>query len=299
LAHPLPKSNIFREDKKSGLIKYLSNHPRGISKAAGLVLVLFAALFTVVNKCPSNGQTLTIYVLFGAGLALLFAESAKGTILKLSFNNIGLTVVGGLALTVGLSVFDPIGKYKPDDCRLNAGLTNITVTVHGKKGLNDCVLKGKGKVVMNIPREVKKQPINDECQASFANIPVGVPIKLDIEFSEPYHPVFPDSNYIITPNDNIYLQVVLPGLDKVYGRVIFGDTALAGVDVQLQTSTDTFKTTTNENGFYTISIPEASQKNEYIIWFSKTGFRSTNATAHPQLGLPVSILMEKQTQTKK
>ena len=185
---------------------------------------------------------------------------------------------------------NPIGQFKPDLCDPK---TSVTVFVHGKKGKQDLILRQQGYVIMNIKDEMKKVSINENGQAFFQNLGVGEGVHLNIDFSEPYKSLYPDSTYIIQPNGDIYLAVALEGLNKVHGKVLFDDSPLAGVTVNLPTKDSNFLVTTSVTGDFSIDIPEKMQTKTYKVWFIKDGYKAKSYNAYPETGQPMMVVMEK------
>ena len=155
------------------------------------------------------------------------------------------------------------------------------------------ILRQKGFVIMDLGGERKRASINENGQAFFQNLHFGDSIRLDIDFSEPYKTIYPDSIYIIQANGNIYLQIALQGIDKVKGMVLFNDAPLKEVIVKLIGKTGILLDTTDQTGDFSFTIPEQMQNNEYQIWFTKEGFKTKSAPAFPQTGEPLNIVMEK------
>jgi hypothetical protein len=135
--------------------------------------------------------------------------------------------------------------------------------------------------------------INENGQATFSNLTVGDSIHLNINYSEPYKAIWPDSVYKINPNENIYLAAQLEGLNHVHGSVLYYGSFLPGVIVKLITKNGNMLDTTNQTGDYHFSIPEKSQMKDYPIWFFKSGFVTKSYTAYPETGQELNIVMEK------
>jgi hypothetical protein len=163
------------------------------------------------------------------------------------------------------------------------------VFVHGEKGKQDIILQ-KGSVILDVKGIRVESQINENGQAFFQNLHVGDQIRLDIKFSEHYRAIFPDSVYTIEADRPIYLEVALPGIDKVKGTVFYKDLPLDDVLIKL----DTLIATTDKTGGFVIYIPEELQKNNgYSVFFMKEGFESKVVSAFPQTGEPLIIIMEK------
>jgi hypothetical protein len=257
-----------------------------LTKSIGTVFILAAVLIALLKNCPNNVLLFIIYALIGIGIALLLAKSADRAKADVTIYNVGISLGGGVALPFILFFTNPIGRFKTDAC---APVTSATIFVHGKKGRQDMILRQNGFVIMDVGEERKRASINENGQAYFQNLRIGDSVRLNIDFSEPYKALHPDSVYIIQQNSKIYLSVALEGIERVWGRVLYGDDPLEGVTVQI----DSLSTTTKGDGNYNISVPEQMQRKEYQVWFIKKGYKSKSAPAFPQTGEPLNIIMEK------
>jgi hypothetical protein len=266
---------------------------KNIAKLSGGLFIVLAVIIALFNKCPTNVQYFIIYALFGIGAALLLAKSAERTSANVTVYNVGIGLSGGVALPFILFFTNPIGSFKPDDCNRLLSATSATVFVHGKKGKQDMILRQKGFVIMDLHGERKRASINENGQAFFQNLHSGDSVRLDIDFSEPYKTIFPDSVYIIQPGSTIYLQVALQGIGEVRGMVLYNAVPLADVTVKLIGKTGILLDTTNSTGDFSFTIPERMQTNEYQVWFIKEGFKAISYPAFPQTGEPLNIVMEK------
>jgi len=151
------------------------------------------------------------------------------------------------------------------------------------------ILRQQGFVIMDINGERKRESINEKGQATFQNLYIGDKVLLNIDFSEPYKAIYPDSVHVITGEGRIYLPVALEGIDKVQGVVLYNEKPLSGVLVKINSLTDT----SNETGDYQIIIPDSMQSKEYQVRFLKPSFKEKRVTAYPQTGQPLNIIMEK------
>jgi hypothetical protein len=167
--------------------------------------------------------------------------------------------------------------------------TSVTVFVHGKEGRQDLILRQKGFIIMNENGEQKKEDIDDKGKAVFQNVFIGDKVPLDVDFSEPYHPVHRDSLYLIKKDSPIYLEVQLENLDRVYGSVTYNNMPLENVTVSI----DTLRTNTDSLGYFEIRIPEQEQRQRQQVTFNKPGFKTQIATAYPEDRVPLPVTMEK------
>jgi hypothetical protein len=253
----------------------------------GLLLILLTALITLLIQCPSNSQVLSLYILFGTGIGLVFVKSVERSAFFYRLADIRFKLGGAVAFIFLLIWYNPIERYKANSC--NA--LSVAVFVHGKKGKQDLILRQQGDVIMDVNGERKRHSIDENGQATFQNLHVGDEVRLSIDFSEPYHSLSPDSVYRITTDGRIYMAVALQGIDRVKGKVLTGDYALPGVSVQI----DTLHTLTDSSGFFMLIIPEALQASQYQVWFSKQGYHTVSINAFPQTGLPVLLMMTEES----
>ena len=172
--------------------------------------------------------------------------------------------------------------------RPNSELTNVTVLVEDQNG--DFVMRQQGKIVMMVEGgEVKQEDIDSKGAASFKNVKVGDTVRLKVNFSEPYHPLAPDSLYTIHADGRICLRVGLQNLGRVFGRVWYRDQAMPGVIV----SVGNLRDTTDDLGRYEIRIPEAEQRQEQEVFFRAAGYKDIVKKAFPQTNQPLNVVMER------
>lgn len=169
-------------------------------------------------------------------------------------------------------------------------LKNVTVNVRDKDGTLVESLLTQGYVIMTTSGGgAPKELIDDKGAASFKNIKVGDNVRLSIEFSEPYQPIYPDSVYTVPEDGRIHLTVALQHLGKVFGRVIYRDKELPGVIVAVGSLRDT----TDDLGRYEIFIPENEQRPDQEVFFKKDGFKSMTKRAYPQTNQPLNVILER------
>lgn len=260
--------------------------PSIIWKIAGLVFLTAATIITLAIRCPTKPQYFIIYTLVGLSLSFLLYRNARQAKLVYKLLNIGFRVTGGLALIFGLYYTNPIDRFHPNNCEMPV---SVSVFVHGKKGRQDMILRQQGYVIMDILSERKRESINEKGQAAFQNLHIGDKVLLNIDFSEPYKAIYPDSVHVITEDGRIYLPVALEGINKVQGMVIYNEKPLPGVIVKIDRLIDT----SNETGNYYISIPDSLQSKEYQVQFYKPDYKGKVVTAYPQTGQPLNIILEK------
>ena len=251
------------------------------------MFVLGAVLIALLIPCPTRVQYFIIYALIGLGITFLLLKSAEKSNASMKLYNVSIALTGGVAVPFILFFTNPIDAFKPGNC--NSPIS-VTVFVHGSKGRQDMVLRQQGHVVMDVKGgERKRADINENGAAYFQNLHAGDQVNLDVDFSEPFRSIYPDSLYVITSDNRIYLPVALQGIDKVEGIVLYNDSPLPGVIVKIGGLLDT----TNDTGDFSIDIPKQLQRKEYQVWFIKEGFKAKSAPAYPQTGKALEILMEK------
>ncbi len=192
-------------------------------------------------------------------LELLEDQKTKKITSQLNWKKAGAllaVVIGalaGIAELSGYSLRDIFSEKPP----ATTESFPLTVFVHGKGGPQDMILRQQGKVVIDFPGgERRDAPIRENGEAFFQNLPPtfhGKKVRLNVDFSEPYKSIFPDSLYVLLPNEQIYLPVALLGLDKIAGTVIWNDTPLPGVTVNIGSA---ISDTTDPFGYYELHIPE-------------------------------------------
>jgi hypothetical protein len=255
-------------------------------KALGFLFIAIAIVFVSIFKCPSSAQYIVIYTLLGLGSSALFYRSAQQTRLSFRSYNFNVIFFGCIGVPAALIVYNPIDRYKGSGCDT---ATSVTVFVHGKKGRQDIILQDKGYVMMDLQGERKRESIDEKGQAVFHNLHIGDKVLLNIDFSEPYKSIYPDSTYTVTPEARIYLPVALQGIEKVQGMILYNEEPLADVTIKI----DELTGKSDETGHYSIPIPESLQAREYKVWFIKKGFKAKSAISYPQTGQSLNVVMEK------
>ena len=258
-----------------------------VSKFIACILLAMGTTIALAIRCPSNVQYFLIYTIIGVAIALFFIRSAGLSTLRFKFRGSGLALSGAIVLPFVLFFTNPVGRFKSDSCRLEQG---ITVFVHGKKGTQDIVLRQQGYVILDYGAERKRSVIDDKGEAHFENLHAGDRIKLNIDFSEPYRSVHPDSIYIVDERGAIYLQVYLEGGNLVEGNIMYKDAPLSGVLVTIR---HTASGVSDSLGNFSLAIPDSLQNRSYEVSFNKPGFAEQKAIAYPQTGIPLTVFMKK------
>ena len=260
--------------------------PLTINRIIGVLCILTTVVIALLPGCLTNAAYFVLYALTGIGISLLLYRSANKSNISVRNFNIVIALTGGVALPFILFFTNPIGQFKPDSC---ASRIAVTVYVHGKGGRQDIILRQKGYVIMDVHGERKKAPIDENGEAHFQNLEPGDSARVNIDFSEPYRSLRPDSVYMLHAPGSIYLPVVLQGIGNVSGIVMYKEAPLEAVIVQI----DSLSTSTDQNGHFSMAIPEGLQKSKYKVWFMKKGFKSKAAAAWPEAGEPMEIIMER------
>ncbi|MCC7503921.1 MAG: hypothetical protein IT259_01415 [Saprospiraceae bacterium] len=253
----------------------------------GLLLLLGPAIaLAAFLPCPSASveNTFRLLMALGAGGVATLLPGVFHLEVK------GLKAGSAIGITALVYLVNPAGVVKNDGPCNEPKTTAITVFVHGKKGTQDMILRQQGFVIMDVPGgERKRASINENGQAFFQNLVVGDSVRIDVDFSEPYHATRPGRSYRIEPQGSIYLEVALQGLDKVFGTVVSGDKPLPGVVAAVGALRDT----TDETGYYEIAIPEHLQQKQQEVRFTRAGYKLLTKTAYPQTGAPLNVVMNK------
>lgn len=250
---------------------------------ASLAAILGAVLFV---PCPSSAQFFVFRLILALGAAGI------GAILP-GFLHIdtGVAKAGGaLALFTLVFLLNPAHLMGDERCKREEAIS-LTVFVNGKNGQSIQSLRQQGYVVLDVNGERKKELIDDKGQASFKNLRSGDKIRhVNVEFSEPYVSTRPDSVYTLDASGQIYLEVALQHLGRVFGTVLSRDQPLGGVIVLVD---NTFRDTTDATGSYSISIPETAQRSDPEVKFFKEGYRLEIKKAFPQTNQPLNLVMQK------
>lgn len=178
--------------------------------------------------------------------------------------------------------------FKLCPTEIDGKTTNVSVFVKDKK--NESVLRQQGKIEMEVQGgEKKSEDIDSKGTASFKNVKIGDKVSLNVNFSEPYRPLNPDSLYTIPSDGRITLTVGLQNLGRIFGTVKYGDKFMEGVLVDIEGLRDT----TDMAGSFEIIIPENKQRKDPKVKFLKKGFKDMTKPAFPQTNEPMEVVLEK------
>lgn len=261
-----------------------TSHKMSVWIGVGSLAAILAAVLFV--PCPSSAQFFVFRLILALGAAGI------GSILPgfLHIESGAAKAGGALGLFVLVYLLNPATRIGDERCKRMEALP-LTVFVSGKNGQSTQSLRQQGYVVLDANGERKKELIDDKGQASFKNLHVGDPIRhLNVEFSEPFQSTHPDSVYILDASGQIYLEVALQHLGRVFGTVLSGDQPLAGVIVLVD---NTFADTTDVTGSYSIEVPENKQRPDPEVKFFKEGYRLDIKKGYPQSNQALNWVMQK------
>lgn len=245
----------------------------------------FAVLLGITLLVPGWWRENTLLARTLLALAAGGVAATLPGFLNFEINNI-IKAGGALAAFVLVFLVNPPMEEEP---------LTLTVFVVGKNGQSVQSLHQQGYILLDAEGERKRELIDDKGQAHFKNLRPGAEIRnVQVEFSEPYRPVYPDSVYRLDAKGQIYLAVALQNLGRIYGTVLSGDDPLEGVIVTVNDLRDT----TDLTGSYSIDIPEGDQRSDPEVKFFKPGYKLLIKTARPQTGQPLNIVMEKSKTTR-
>ncbi len=275
-----------KEMNETPSIKSKNHFP--IPLVCGVILLLISSVGVWLIPCPSPIQIFLIRIFIATGIACISTILPGLIHLEIS----GIRAVGAVAILVLIYLWNPAKLINStSDCDLQ--FTSVIVNVKGKDG--QVALHSKGKVVVEILSSKKSQSqiitksIDENGQAIFPSVLIDSHMKLNIDFSEPYRPINPDSVYIIQSHSSIDFRVALHGIDRITGTVMYKDEPLSGVMVTV----DTLSTFTNSSGDFLLVIPEKLQRPDYSVRFIKKGYKILFQPAYPQTDVPLPIIMEK------
>lgn len=260
----------IERQKRNGTISF-ENAQTAQSKIQQSLLEIIDQLFEGSKKQPASKKRFP-YAWVVGGLATAAA------------------ILGGIAEFSGYSLRDIFGG----NSLTSSEPFNVTVFVHGQGGRQDMILRQQGEVIMDLGGERRSEPIRENGQAFFLNLPpsyIGKGVSLNVDFSEPYKSIHPDSLHPLKPGESIYLPVELQGLERIYGSAIWQEKPLPGVVVSIVGSSLT--DTTDAIGAYEILIPGAQRRKVQEVQFWKQGFKLMKLNSTPQIQQSLDIIMEK------
>lgn len=261
----------------------------------GFFCIFVGIAIAIFISCPTNFQSWVFYTLIAIGVGLIFYKSAGQSQVKGKIYGLTFKLRGVVALVLVYILYAIKSSFREDFCSIQLKRTSLTVFVHGKQSKQELILGNQGSVLMFLRKGIRKASIDENGQAFFPDILVGDSVKLEIDFSEPYRSLNPDSTYVISSSKPIYLTVALKGIDSVYGMVTYNEEPLPDVTVSLigYKNEEVIILKTGRLGGFRFKIPEKIQRKDYQLIFSKRGFKSKVAIAYPETDQSLDIIMEK------
>jgi len=198
-----------------------------------------------------------------------------------------LGILGGIAEFSGISLTDIFTGSGTDDT------FTVTVFVHGKKGIDDRILKNQGQVILGLRTNEMPSSINEKGEATFKEIPMsfkGKSVPIRIEHPQPYRATQPDSLYRLEPNAAIYLEVALEGTNRIFGKVMDFETEQWLDSVRV--SVEDIATYTDQYGWFELFIPEDRQRKFQRVSFYKRGYQIEDLDSipvHTQQQIDISL----------
>lgn len=229
---------------------------------SGSVIVISVIIFQNYFEDTINVSPLIVNMIFSAGAGLIIER--LGLLWK--GNKEVARLVIGLAGGI-LSFLTNVPHRLIEN-------TTITVSVRPKNNPQGILLRNQGNVMMDIEgdnavnSERRLEQINEKGVAIFSNVPVGKLVRFNVDYSEPYKSISPDSLYRIKSNQKIELIVELEGLEKISGQVRSNDLPLSGALVYIGDLRDT----TDDLGNFTINVPEELRRKTQFVNAFKPGY---------------------------
>ncbi|TXB62517.1 carboxypeptidase-like regulatory domain-containing protein [Phaeodactylibacter luteus] len=167
-----------------------------------------------------------------------------------------------------------------------ASSDSLTVFVHGKNGVRELPLQNRGAVRLIYGQAVRAKGINEAGQAVFNEIPAsffsaGAQVRIEVEDTEgePYYNLAEDSLYNLRPGQPVFVAVGLSGLDRLFGSVQDFETGqpIAGATVRV----GALHGHSDSTGWFSISIPEAEQRQFQTLRVFKEGYTPWKASRIP------------------
>lgn len=233
-----------------------------------------------------------------AGLALgsffvLFREVIRKNIFStLTKKQSYIIIIVFMILVWSLSIFAIIEYYHTGS---GSDLTAVTVLVHGEKGIDEMILPNRGQVKLIYGGIPIVETLNAKSEATFT-IPSKyfrsketVKILFYDPDGEPYRAKNPDSLYKLQPNENLYLEVKLFGLDKIWGVIEDIETEKPIPDARI--SIQGAVTFSNEYGEYTLLIPKEFQEKKQTVRATKEGYKTWTLNVPIQTNRELPIKM--------
>lgn len=258
----------------------------------GTFFTLVILGLVVFIPCPTSSQFGIFHIIISisaAGLAAVIPGF-------LEVEQKGIWRAGGALAVFALVFFGkPEKAFASDKCGGSA--FSITVFVHGKEGRHQRILQNQGKVVLHLGTSPREESINEKGEATFKEIPGdfnGKKAMIAVNHAQPYQSTHPDSMFELKPNAAIYLETVLSGTDKIFGRVFGFDSGdpLDSVRVSIR-KTEAF---TDNHGYFELEIPTDLQAKFQKVAFEKKGYlfmQMDSIPVHTKQEIQVSLKKKK------
>ena len=169
----------------------------------GLFLLLVPIYVLVyIDPCPTPivENLFRIIMALGAG--------GVATILPglLNLEITGVKAGSALGVMALVFLFNPAGAVR-DNSKCDSS-SNVTVVVHGIEGPHQKILRNEGFVVIEFAKKTVKEPIRENGEALFTELPapwLQDSVMIYIEHLQPYQVQRPDSLYRLKPGNKVYV----------------------------------------------------------------------------------------------
>jgi hypothetical protein len=169
---------------------------------------------------------------------------------------------------------------------------SLTVYVHGSQGRQDMALRNEGKVIIDLGNDRRIKDIGSQGEVHFSGIPARfrnqqVSVTIDAQGFEVV-----DSNKLYRLNSSpLYVAVKRDdSLSRVSG-IVRDEEYLPLKDVTIRIGS--VKTTTNEDGYFTLTIPLEQQKPQQTLTAFRQGYELWEEFVYPETGQEVKIILIK------
>ncbi len=135
-------------------------------------------------------------------------------------------------------------------------------------------MSGQGKVVLDFGTTREEEPINQEGEATFKELPskfIGKEVHVSIHHPQPYFPTLRDTIYKLEKGKSIYLEIELTGIHNIKGTILDFETEkpLDSVRVSVQN----IAAYTDNYGWFKLDIPSELQAKFLRVHFYKESYR--------------------------
>ncbi len=246
--------------------------------------MILTVLVCMNINCERLSWIFATYLLGTGSFYFLPGFISSRSMLVLNWEVPKIFIGGTIIFLIVLFKFQPLEKLFEKRCE---PFVDAVVSVRNIDG--NIALKRRGKVRMHVG-ETKTEDVDSKGDAHFQNLRVGQKAKLSLEEFDFYKPVFPDSVYTITNNTHFELKVYIPGLQTLYGKVLYRGTPVPNVLITLKD----LRTTTDSSGNFQLSIPDTLRNERYSLDFFKKDFLPYQEIVNAPLDQPLAIDLQKQ-----